>query len=338
MIGMILFALTACKAVEDVENPSTEELRNAFLLSWGAGLSTVIGAMAAFCLKKDDLQKERSTILAGCLSFAAAVMVYVSLIEIWPEAYSQFEEVAENEQIAHIYTSMTFFGGIIVGFLCSYVVNWFEARTAVRKPSEQSNGNMLALEMQSDRKFDGKNMTQTHSRSESGDSQSSVRQLTNTKNRDERKASLMRTGIITAISIALHNFPEGLVTFLAALADWKVGTATAFAIAIHNIPEGIAISIPYLYASESRWKAFTLAFLSGLAEPAGALIGWAILGDLWGHEVFGLMFGVTAGIMVYISFGELLPLARRNDPEDKITTISIFLGMFIMDLSLFAAA
>jgi len=321
MIPILLFVVTICRAIDDISNPSGSELRNAFLLSVGAGLSTVIGAAAAFCLRKDDIQKERSPFLAACLSFAASVMVYVSFIEIWPEALIQFEEVTDDEQVAHIYTSLTFFAGILIGFLCSKSVQWFEQTQSDTKSTKKS------------KEVGGVEMLGKGNKVET-DSEENL----DIPERDEQKAELLRTGIITAISIALHNFPEGLVTFLAALADWKVGVATAFAIAIHNIPEGISISIPYYYASKSRWKAFLLAFLSGLAEPVGALIGWAILGDVWGHEVFGLMFGLTAGIMVFISFNELLPLARKNDPEDKLTTMMIFLGMFVMDLSLFVAA
>merc|ERR1719204_1814856 len=104
----------------------------------------------------------------------------------------------------------------------------------------------------------------------------------------------MRTALVTAASIIAHNFPEGLVLFLVALVDSKVGVATAFAIAMHNIPEGISIAVPYYYASESQWKAFALAFLSGIAEPIGALVGWGLLGSIWGHAVFGVMFGFTA--------------------------------------------
>jgi len=154
----------------------------------------------------------------------------------------------------------------------------------------------------------------------------------------DRKSRLLRTGLSVAMSIALHNFPEGIATFLAAVADWRVGVATAFAIAMHNIPEGISIAVPYYYASESRWKAFALAFLSGIAEPIGALVGWGILGSIWGHAVFGAMFGFTAGIMVYISFIELFPLARKNDPKEKVTTIMIIAGMTVMDVSLLIAA
>jgi len=155
---------------------------------------------------------------------------------------------------------------------------------------------------------------------------------------EDRKSRLLRTGLSVAMSIALHNFPEGIATFLAAVADWRVGVATAFAIAMHNIPEGISISVPYYYASGSRWKAFALAFLSGVAEPIGALVGWGILGSIWGHAVFGVMFGLTAGIMVYVSLMELLPLARKNDPKEKVTTIMIIAGMTVMDTSLLIAS
>jgi len=318
MILILLFVLTICKGIDsDISNPSSEELRNAFLLSLGAGLSTVIGAVAAFCLRKEDLKKDRSTFLAGCLSFAAAVMIYVSFVEIWPEALLQFEEVTDNEQVAHIYTSLTFFGGIVVGLLCSKAVHRCEHLHATRTSRKIKVVNKVEMVY---------NQTKAEPCAEKTPAISDA---------GERKTELLRTGIVTALTIALHNFPEGLVTFLAALADWKVGVATAFAIAMHNIPEGISISIPYYYASESRWKAFILAFLSGVAEPIGALIGWAILGDVWGHDIFGVMFGLTAGVMVFISFHELLPLARKNDPDDKVTTAMVFIGMLVMDVSLF---
>jgi len=321
MISILLFVLTICRGIEDVSNPSSSELRNAFLLAVGAGLSTVIGAAVAFCLRREDIQKERSSFLAACVSFAAAVMLYVSFIEIWPEALSHFEEVTDDEQEAHIYTSLTFFGGILVGFLCSKGVQWVTYNNKTTKSTEK--GREIGIVEMLGNSVDADHDSEENQAIPVG---------------DDRRAEILRTGITTAISVALHNFPEGLVTFLAALADWKVGVATAFAIAIHNIPEGVSISIPYYYASEQRWKAFILAFLSGLAEPIGALIGWAILGDIWGHEVFGIMFGITAGIMVFISFHELLPLARKNDPEDKISTLMIFVGMFVMDFSLFVAA
>jgi len=328
-----LFLVTICEGSEDIDN-SPNNIRNAFLLSCGAGLSTVIGALFAFFLKKDNLRKERCTFLAACLSFAAAVMVYVSLIEIWPEALHQFEQVTESPQLAHIYTSLTFFGGIIMGMLCSRLVLRLETIHSRRKSLQAMTKPVDFLgEVQ-------QNIIELPASQYESDGELSVagEEFSEVPGYENQKSQLLRTGIVTAVSIALHNFPEGLVTFLAALTDWRVGVTTAFAIAMHNIPEGISIALPYYYASESRWKAFLLAFLSGAAEPVGALIGWAILGDIWGHEVFGVMFGLTAGIMVIISFRELLPLARKNDPEDKVTTYAIVVGMLAMDISLFVAA
>jgi len=300
-------------------DPSSEEVRNAFLLSMFAGMSTVVGAASAFCLGIDDAKKERSTFLAGCLSFAAAVMLYVSFVEIWQEAIHKFEE-GEDEQIAHIFTSLTFFSGIFLGFCTSKCVQRFQDRYPASKTSGIAKDQ--AVEMQSESK-----------NAKEGEEPSV--EIVSTPAVDVKKLELLKTGIVTAVSIAIHNFPEGLLTFFAAITDWELGVATAFAIAVHNIPEGISIAIPYYYASEERWKAFALAFVSGLAEPFGALIGWAILGDIWGDSVFAIMFGFTAGIMVYVSLSQLLPLARKNDPEDKVTTIMLYVGMFVMDLSLY---
>jgi len=315
---LFIFLITSCQATSEAPiNPTPDDLGNAFLLSVAAGLSTVIGAAVAFCLRDSNLERERCTFLAGCLSFAGSVMVYVSFVELWAECISCFEHVFDNPQIVHLYTSFSFFLGIILGFMCSKLVQYFEMG--------HSHDDVACAESMNAEQLDICN-------NENNVSDSEVDLL-----KVKRKTRLYRTGVITAISIALHNFPEGLVTFLAALADWKVGVSIAFAIAMHNIPEGISISVPYFYASESRWKAFGLAFLSGVAEPVGALIGWAILGSVWGYEVFGFMFGLTAGIMVYISFNQLFPLARRNDPGDKVCTLMIFVGMLVMDLSILIA-
>jgi len=364
---LILFLAFSCCRGEVGSKPSGEELRNALLLTTAAGLSTVIGAGIACCVGWEDLKAERSTFLAAWLSFAASVMVYVSLIEIWQKSLLNFEEVTEDEQLAHIYTSLTFFGGVALGSLCSKIVHCFDnsnrkqvlpsqTRTAESNPShlvnEQENGQMVQMRSQTG---PGHAQSQTEEAHQTDPSQfrtedpsqtgceQTQSQKTNEvvvqfKDADKRKAQLLRIAIVTAISVGLHNFPEGIVTFLAALADWKVGVVTAVAIAMHNILEGISIAIPYCYASGSRWKAFVIAFFSGVAEPIGALLGWAIFDDLWGPEVFGLMFGLTAGIMVFVSYHELLPLARKNDPNDKVTTTMIFVGMLVMDVSLCVAA
>lgn len=151
--------------------------------------------------------------------------------------------------------------------------------------------------------------------------------------REPSKTRLMRMGTLTALAIGIHNFPEGLATFIAALDDPELGIAIAIAIAIHNIPEGIAISVPVYYATGSRRKAFILSFLSGLAEPIGALIGFAVLMPFLSEQLFGLLFASVAGIMVFISLDELLPAAREYG-EHHLSIYGLLGGMAVMAFSL----
>jgi len=144
---------------------------------------------------------------------------------------------------------------------------------------------------------------------------------------------LRRTGIFAAIAIAIHNFPEGLATFTAALTDPALGMAIAVAIAIHNIPEGIAVSIPLYYATGDRKKAFFYSFLSGLSEPVGALIGYLVLMPFFSPTLFGVLFAGVAGIMVFISFDELLPAAEEFG-EHHLSVYGLIAGMAVMALSL----
>ena len=149
------------------------------------------------------------------------------------------------------------------------------------------------------------------------------------------RPAVMRVGMITALGIAIHNFPEGLVVFgSAAGGDVALGVSIALAVAIHNIPEGIAVSVPIFYATGSRRKAFGYSLLSGVSEPVGALIGYAILLPFLTPALMsGLRAGV-AGIMVYISLDALLPLAHRYGRESVVIT-GIAAGMGVMAFSLF---
>ena len=150
---------------------------------------------------------------------------------------------------------------------------------------------------------------------------------------EEHKSKLMRMGLFTALAIAIHNFPEGLATFTAAISDPKLGIPIAVAIAIHNIPEGIAVAVPVFYATGSRKKAFTLSFLSGLSEPVGALIGYLLIRTILNDSVMGLIFASVAGIMVYISLDELLPSAREFG-EHHTAIYGLIAGMAVMAVSL----
>ncbi len=155
----------------------------------------------------------------------------------------------------------------------------------------------------------------------------------NLNDKDNRSIALKRMGFMTALAIGIHNFPEGLATFTSALKDPHLGIAIAVAIAIHNIPEGIATSVPIYYSSGSRKKAFLVSFFSGITEPLGAIIGFLILRPFFNDTIFGILFGAIAGIMVFISIEELLPMAREYE-KSKVTIIGTILGMGIIALSL----
>jgi len=164
-----------------------------------------------------------------------------------------------------------------------------------------------------------------------------VEDMNKTELKDLEKMKLMRMGVFSALAIAIHNFPEGLVTFMATLNDPSVGVAIAIAVAIHNIPEGIAVSIPIYFATGSRLKAFGYSFLSGLAEPVGAIVGYLLLAPYMTELMFGVIFTAVAGVMVYISLDELLPAAQQYEEHHYSITGFVF-GMLIMAVSLILLA
>lgn len=153
------------------------------------------------------------------------------------------------------------------------------------------------------------------------------------KGKGRKDPKLVRMGMFTALAIGIHNFPEGIATFMAGMTDASIAIPIAVAIAIHNIPEGIAVSIPISYGTGSKRKGFYLSFLSGLAEPVGALLAWFILMPFLSDKLFGFIFAGVAGIMVFISIDELLPTAREYGlPHHAV--YGFLSGMAVMALSL----
>ncbi|KIY97245.1 Zinc transporter zupT [Monoraphidium neglectum] len=153
----------------------------------------------------------------------------------------------------------------------------------------------------------------------------------------DHHTSLARTGLLSALAVGMHNVPEGLATFVAALASPSAGAAIAVAIALHNIPEGVVVAMPIYYATGSKWKGFFWSFVSGAAEPIGGLIGYALIsagGGVGNPLAFAVSFGFVAGVMVYIAVKELLPTALRYDPEDTFATSGFFGGAAVMAASL----
>lgn len=238
--------------------------------------------------------KNYTTLSIG-MGFSAGVMIYVSFVEILEKSKGAFAELYGQSVTAEALALLCFFAGIALSALIDYLIP-----EDVNPHETKSNSQLLELKPQS-------NTLST--------------------------ASLKRTGIFTALAIGIHNFPEGFATFISALDDPKLGLAIAFAIAIHNIPEGMAVSLPIYHATGDKKSAFWYATLSGFAEPIGALVGFFLLLPFMGEATLGITFGLVAGIMVYISFDELLPAARVYG--NAHTTIGgITLGMLVMALSL----
>lgn len=270
-------------------------LAYAFALTLFAGLATGVGSLLAFLGKPGNPR-----FLSTALGFSAGVMIYVSMIEIVPKARDALS-VDFGEVGGAWVTTVAFFAGIaligVIDRLVPSAVNPHEFR------HDDGSGS---------------------ARSGSGDVVDEERL---------RRAKLLRTGVLTAIALAIHNFPEGFATFLSALQHPTLAISVAVAIAIHNIPEGIAVSLPIREATGSRARGFWYSFASGLAEPAGALIGFLLLAPILSEAVFGVAFAAVAGIMVFISLDELLPTAREYG-EHHLSIYGLVAGMAVMALSL----
>ena len=152
---------------------------------------------------------------------------------------------------------------------------------------------------------------------------------------DSRQRSLHRVGMLVALSLVIHNFPEGIAVFTSAVTGgFSIAIPIAIAIAIHNIPEGIAVSVPIYHATGNKRKAFWFSFLSGLAEPLGALVAYLFLMPFWSPLINGIVMAAVAGIMVYISLDELLPTAEKYG-KHHLSISGMIAGMVIMAFSLY---
>ena len=180
--------------------------------------------------------------------------------------------------------------------------------------------------------FDAEDSDKPHSHTDNCTEQ--VHAGTDDNHASDEKKRLVKMGLNTALAIALHNFPEGLATFVAAVDNPKVGIVLAVAISIHNIPEGLCVALPIFYATGNRTRAFCWALLSGASEIVAAFLGWLVLSNVFTDATYGTLFGLVAGMMVIISIRELLPTAHSYDPDDTVVTYSFITGMMVMSLSL----
>ncbi|EOF4061237.1 zinc transporter ZupT [Campylobacter jejuni] len=281
-----------------------EQIFIAMLLTLFAGFSTAIGSIIAFFSRKDDLR-----VLSLGLGFSAGVMIYISFMEILPTALKDFKNHYDSHW-AELLGLACFFGGILMSLLIDKLI---PEDVNPHEPKEDLSELKICPLPQK-----GQNPPKFHPGEK-------LHQI-NTK-------ALKRTGIFTALAIAIHNFPEGFATFISSLDNLTLGIAIAIAVAIHNIPEGLAVSLPIYYATGDKKKAFIYSALSGLAEPLGAFVGALILLPFIGDLTLAISFAVIAGIMVFISLDELLPAAKTYDKAHD-SLYGLIVGMAIMALSL----
>lgn len=254
---------------------TSENVGIALALTLVAGLSTGIGSAIAYFIKHPKV-----LYLSFSLGLSAGVMIYVSFVELLPDAI---------EALGERWSVLFFFIGI--GFIALI--------------------DLLVPERENPHNYEG---------------------LDEPKSPDASH-HLMRTGVMTALAIGIHNFPEGLATFASALNDVHLGIFIAVAIAIHNIPEGMAVSMPIYFATGDRNKAFLYSFLSGVSEPVGAIIGYLVLMPFLTPSVLAGTLAFVAGVMIYISLDELLPMAHRYG-HGHLVISGVILGMLIMAVSL----
>ena len=246
-------------------------------------------------------KKISSNFLAGALGLSAGVMIFISLAELLPEAQAMI--AGTGMQHGEAFVLIAFFVGMGIITLIDFAIPEYE------NPHEASG---LSIDART----------------------AAVGVLEQTGN----EKALHRLGLMSALAIAIHNFPEGIATFIGALNDPEMGAGITFAIAIHNIPEGIAVAIPIYYATKSKGKALLYATLSGLSEVVGAALCLAITAIFGieltgGSPAFPLVLSAVAGIMIYISLDELLPTAEKYG-KHHIAIAGVVGGMALMGISL----
>jgi len=284
-----------------------------------AGMATGIGSAIAFTASRTNYR-----FLSLATGFSAGVMLYVSFVEILYEG-AQALTATYGAFWGPWVNTASFFGGILLIGIVDNLI------PAAENPHETHSEKEIAPLHNSSAPLPDFSVIAAGPAQDRG---------SNVHDHGSEHRKLMRMGLFTALAIAIHNFPEGLATFLAALHDPSLGIAIAAAIALHNIPEGISVSVPIFYATGNRRKAFVYSVLSGLAEPVGAVVAYGALrflmggqGSLVTSQVMGVLFGAVAGIMVYISLDELLPTSRAYG-KGHDSLLGLMAGMAIMAVSL----
>lgn len=311
---------------------------------------------------------------AGVMTYVSMIEIFVksndSFKQALNEGYSYCDDPHEKEKWAYLYATLCFFGGVIFNACLGLLTDLLDETTPVQSPlgsskSATPESTVTAPEMPMQKELDGCSQPSSERFCSMGSGSGAaintasgsgvghgvggtfgvadqhgvgvgVDPFDKEAMQDaETQKALMKMGLRTALAIAIHNFPEGLATFVGTLEDSKVGAALAIAIGIHNIPEGLCVAMPVYYATGSALQAFAWAALSGVSEIVGAGLGWGVLYNVDDMDyAYGALFGIVGGMMVHISIKDLFPTALRYDKTGWVTVTFFFIGMAIMALSL----
>lgn len=289
----------------------------AFLLTLFAGMATGVGGAIILFVKRFNPK-----FLCATLGFSAGVMILISLVELFQEArHSLVMEFGERPGL--LYALLAFFGGMAIIALIDNLVP---------KESNPHEVNTMTIQVHNEA-VGGQKAVLTFSPDEDEPAVRAGKDNSAGAQSGKREGKLLRLGILSAVVIAVHNFPEGLATFITAMENAELGVSIAVAIALHNIPEGIAVAIPIYYATRRRGKAVAYSTLSGIAEPLGGLLGYIILRSVLSPSLLACVLAAVAGIMVYISLDELLPTAESYG-QHHIAIIGVISGMIFMSAGL----
>ena len=282
----------------------------ALLLTLFAGMATGIGGAIIMFVKKFSPKY-----LCATLGFSAGVMILISLVELFQEA-REVLSLEFGDKLGLLYTLLSFFGGMaIIALIDNFVP----------KENNPHEVNSMTIQVHEEAVGERKAILSFGEEDPAAGKGNSVP--------DNKSGKLLRLGILSSLVIAVHNFPEGLATFISAIENPELGASIAFAIALHNLPEGIAVAIPIYYATHKRGKAVGYATLSGIAEPLGGVLGYIVLRSILTPSLLACVLALVAGIMVYISLDELLPTAE-NYGEHHIAIIGVISGMVFMSFGL----
>lgn len=304
-----------------------------------AGSATGLGAAVVFSERLVQLASK--PFLAGALGVSTGVMLYVSFVEIFVKSLDGFHSSsAFGESDAYLAATAALFAGMAFMGALDTLVHWLDPNRTAHHASDPRKhmadpvpdvAPCCALDDATFEEIERRGAVLAAGAPAAADDCEAEAPAKLDPTEHKRLESM---GVMTALAIGIHNFPEGLATFVATLDDPAVGASLAIAIAIHNIPEGLCVAIPIYFATGDRWKAFRWACLSGVSEIVGALLGWAILKDHFDNMLYGVVFGLVGGMMIMICLNELIPTAHRYDPQDKVVTKSIVAGMAVMAASL----